>query len=113
MSIADLDAQTEQEAALVNAALGYAERGWSVIPLKPNDKHPAIREWKPFQKKQAEFDQIGSWFTRWPNANVGIITGEISKLLVLDLDHLEAITFAEKHGLPKTLKVHTAKGVHI
>lgn len=85
----------------VTTAAGYAERGISVVPLHtPTNqgcscprgasclspgKHPRI-DWKPYQQQRATLEEIRSWWERWPTANVGIVTGMISGLCVLDVD---------------------------
>ena len=67
------------------AALDYLHRGWSVIPLHKRDKRPAIR-WQDFQTVRASEQEVHDWFSRWPDNNVGIVTGAISGLVVLDVD---------------------------
>ena len=63
----------------------YAEKmHWNVIPIG-KDKRPLI-EWKKFQKERVTLDQIKEWFTKYPTANIGIVTGKISNLLVVDID---------------------------
>ncbi len=97
------------------AALDYARRGWSVIPIRPQEKRPLIA-WEPFQHKRAEPDQITAWFERTPDANIGVVTGAVSGLVVLDVDPrhegedslaaLEAL-----HGaLPHTIEALTGGG---
>jgi hypothetical protein len=44
--------------------------------------------------------------------NVGIVTGRVSGLLVLDLDSHAAHMEAEQLGLPDTVAASTAKGRH-
>jgi putative DNA primase/helicase len=58
--------------------------GFKVFPLVPGRKLPLIEAWQ----KQAsdDADVIGEWAARWPNANIGIATGESSGVVVLDLD---------------------------
>jgi len=77
------------------AALVYQRHGWSVIPLRPKDKRPAIR-WQEYQCRRAEPVQIRKWLQQWPNANIAIVTGEISGILVLDID--------PKHGGDESLR---------
>lgn len=84
---------------LLEAALGYAVRGWGVIPLhnptgggcscgKPDctriGKHPRTAHGVKDASKDPE--QIRRWWERWPDANIGIMTGPGSGLLGLDID---------------------------
>lgn len=68
-----------------NAALGYQDQGWSVFPITPGKKLPLI-PWKPLQVERADAAQVHEWWTRWPTANIGVVTGPISGLLVVDID---------------------------
>jgi hypothetical protein len=67
----------------LSAALAAADRGWSVFPLVPGRKTPAIRDWE----KRATNDrhQICRWWAGNPTSNVGVAAGK-SGLLVVDLD---------------------------
>jgi len=71
---------------LMLAALEYEARGFSVIPLKPHDKIPLIPSWSPFQIERADREQIGVWWRTWKDANIGIVTGKISDLFVIDAE---------------------------
>jgi len=83
----------------LSAALVYASRGWPVIPVhKPqgdgcscgNDKceHPAKhpRTAHGFLDATTDETTIRQWWSRWPEANIGIVTGAKSGLVVLDID---------------------------
>jgi putative DNA primase/helicase len=83
-------------AALIDAALGYAARGWPVFPCSPKNKAPLLAnerdgDGKPIPKtggvKQASVDpdQIREWWKRWPKAMIGVATGH-ARLFVLDFD---------------------------
>lgn len=89
MSAAKPSGQTTCE-----AALGYLSLGWSVVPMLPRGKRPIIR-WTPFQQRRPSPGDVEQWFERWPDANVGIVTGQVSGLLVLDVD--------AGHGGPESL----------
>lgn len=87
-------------------------RGWSVIPLKWRDKRPALRSWADFQKRPATYAELEQWFDRPERFNVGIVTGRVSGIFVIDLDSPAAITWGQHH-LPRCeMRVRTAKGQH-
>lgn len=80
----------ENKITILKAALMYRERGLSVIPLLSGGKKPAIESWLPYQSKIASAEQIIEWFSG-QDYNLGIITGEISDLTVVDCDTKDAI----------------------
>lgn len=66
-------------------ALSYLrEFGLNVFPCG-QDKKPLIK-WKPYQDQRVTPKEVREWWGRWPDANVAIVTGRISNLLVLDSD---------------------------
>ena len=119
-------------ASLVDAALALAKLDLRVFPVHgiaaagrctcgnaacPNaGKHPRLSAWQ--RKATTDPQQIRRWWSREPRANIGIATGELSGLLVLDVDvgdgkpglaslgELEA-----RHGArPRTWEVQTGGG---
>ncbi|MCX6782899.1 MAG: bifunctional DNA primase/polymerase [Candidatus Levybacteria bacterium] len=64
-------------------ALSLLKLGWSIIPLGI-DKRPLI-EWKPFQSEKASGEQLKEWFSK-TEVNIGVVTGKISNLIVVDID---------------------------
>ncbi len=101
----------------LQAVLQYVKDGWSVIPLEPRGKRPRV-DWTQYQTIPATREQVSEWWRQWPDANVGIVTGTISDLLVLDIDGEEGeATLTElekKHGpLPPTITVTTGRGRHL
>jgi hypothetical protein len=105
----------EQETDRLTAALGYLRRGWSVIPIEARGKRPLVA-WRPFQSRLATVAAVEDWFQRWPEANVGLVTGRVSGLVVLDVDArhggTESLAALEQaHGvLPVTLEASTGGG---
>jgi len=104
---------------LLDAALDYCRRGWSVIPLRfsgtvEDRKRPLLEAWEPYQKMPATEEQVRAWWTKWPQANVGLVTGAVSGLIVLDLDGPNAVALLHRADvfLPKTAAVQTGKGHH-
>ena len=93
------------------AAITYSRLGFSVIPLIPGEKKPAVA-WKPYQKKRADEKQITAWWSANPKCNVGIVTGEISDLFVVDIDSEEGHKNLSEYGVEDiyTPTVDTPRG---
>ncbi|MFC3696713.1 phage/plasmid primase, P4 family [Sphingobium xenophagum] len=84
--------------------------GFSVIPIEHGGKLPSVK-WKAYQTARAPIEVVRQWAAR--PSNIGIATGAVSGLLVLDLDSAEAIAEAERRGIPDTVTVRTGKGRHV
>ncbi len=67
------------------AASRYAAGGLSVIPCDASTKRPLVK-WERFQADRAADTQVREWWERWPDAGIGIVTGSISGLVVVDID---------------------------
>lgn len=89
---------------------GLHDLGFSLIPVRAGEKIPAT-QWTRFQTQRATLAEISEWQRAGHNA--GIVTGEISGVVVLDLDSEAALTEATGRGLPETLTVNTARGRHL
>jgi Bifunctional DNA primase/polymerase, N-terminal/AAA domain/Primase C terminal 1 (PriCT-1) len=98
---------------VLDSAISYRRRGLSVIPIKSKDKKPLIA-WEPYQKEPASEGTIKDWFESWPNANVGIVTGAVSDVVVIDLDSAEAKekikTLVPNYDLSAVPRVRTGRG---
>jgi hypothetical protein len=93
---------------VIAEALKLAHLGWSLIPLKPYSKEPLV-PWKALQQRRLTEPELTELFERNPLANVGIITGKVSQLLVLDADAPDVV----KHlSIPETPIAETARGRH-
>lgn len=102
-------------------ALDYhIKKDWNVLPLFAWNKHPQGNPdsagksptvaWKKYQTVKSTEDEIVSWFTHTDN-NVGILTGKVSNLTVIDVD-TEDSNVLNQLKLPKTYTVKTRKGYH-
>ena len=118
-----------QKTRLSQQALKYAQRGYPVFPLysiqngrcdcgdsdcKSPGKHP--RTQNGFKDATTDPIQIRKWWSRWPDSNIGIPTGEASGFLVLDVDPRNGgdqslSDLLDQHGqLPSTLTQRTGSG---
>lgn len=82
-------------------------KGFSVIPVG-SDKRPLIN-WREFQDRIADPDEIESWFEKFPQAGIGIVTGKISGITVVDIDVKEE-PHMKPEDFPETYTVHTPSG---
>lgn len=117
---------------ILESALGYANRGWHVFPLHTVDdeglcscgnascgdagKHPRVA--RGLKEASRDLTQIEAWFgPDAPPSNIGVVTGEISGITVIDIDigdgKFGAESWAEAckdHGEPQTLMAQTGSG---
>ena len=107
--------RTSTNGDMLSEALAYAARGWAVFPVKPGGKAPATRH----GVKDATVDPapISRWWHESPDANIGVATGRISGLYVIDLDGPVGVDNWEAcqlvYGDAPTLMATTGKGLHL
>jgi Bifunctional DNA primase/polymerase, N-terminal/CHC2 zinc finger len=124
----------EQASGAGEAALAYCRRGWSIVPMhSPAEggcscgrrgcvavaKHPRV-PWEARMEVAASEQEVEEWWRRWPDANVGVVTGRVSGIVVLDIDPRSSggsalAALEERWGaLPATLEVRTGgNGRHL
>jgi hypothetical protein len=99
---------------LLTAALWYAGHGFPVFPCRPRGKEPITEH--GFRDATTDQQKIRQWWTETPAANIGMPTGAVSGLIVLDIDPRnggeEALeTLIRQHGrLPETAEQITGGG---
>ncbi len=89
---------------LAMAATDFARRGWRVIPLHhvrefgetpvcgcykreachTPGKHPMIMNWR--ENASTDVALVSQWWRVWPNANVGLVTGGLARIVAIDID---------------------------
>jgi hypothetical protein len=120
----------ERVSSVGDAALAYCRRGWSVVPMHSPAaggcscgrrgcaavaKHPRVA-WEDRMQAAATEEELEQWWRRWPAANVGIVTGRVSGIVVVDVDPRNGGDVAlrgleERWGeLPPTPEVKTGGG---
>ena len=72
--------------SMLEHALDYLARGWSIFPIEAGGKEPLIPSWQPLQKRLPTKEQVEAWWTRWPDAGIAIVTGKVSGMVVVDVD---------------------------
>lgn len=116
---------------MIEAARAYRKRGWGVIPLwwvengicaceagascKSAGKHPLIK-WSSYSQKLPSDAEIDAWWQQWPDASIGIVTGRVSNLVIVDVDipgydPFTHDTYTVKTGRGGTHFYFTADGV--
>jgi len=78
-------------------------------------KMSCLPSWREYQKRKPTEEEVRQWFTNdYPAANIGIITGKLSNLVVVDLDTQEiADDFREKGWFDKAGVVKSGRGYHL
>lgn len=81
---------------MLKAALWYrSHMGYSVIPVD-HDKKPLIK-WQKYQTEKPSVEQITEWWSnKFAGANIGIVTGSISNLTVIDIDSAAGLQAIEE-----------------
>lgn len=97
---------------MLNHALKYLRMGLSVIPLQPRGKDPLI-SWKKYQEILPMDNDIRSWWSTWPFANIGIVTGTVSGIAIVDLDGPEGMSQASLMKLSSSVISLTGNGKHL
>lgn len=69
---------------LPEAAARFAAAGVPVFPCVQGEKRPLVRH--GFHDAATDPAQVSEWWSRWPQANIGIPTGVASGVEVVDVD---------------------------
>lgn len=96
---------------MLEYAKAYDKLGWVVMPIKPNDKRPIIKNWSKIQSNDETLDKFKD------TSNIGIIMGATSNLVCIDVDvkHTDGVATLEKleeqlGELPQTVMSETPSG---
>lgn len=122
-----LDSRSFSPGTQLDSAVFFASKGIPIVPLhgtiggvctcyqgancKSPGKHPTTEH--GLKDASADLDTIEDWFEQSPNANLGLLTGADTGLVVLDVDPRHGgdrslIELQKEFGpLPKTIRVKT------
>lgn len=84
-------------------ALWLESQGCSVFPLEPRSKRPFAsilpdHSWKEFQSRRATPSEIKRWFEIAPDANLALVCGSISGVVVIDVDGEKGQAWFKEHA---------------
>ena len=94
---------------MLEAALRYLHRGWSVLPTG-SGKRPIVGRWEEYQRRTPTEGEVREWWTRWPDSGVGVVTGSVSGVVVVDADGEEGERSAAALIQGPTLTARTGGG---
>ncbi len=122
-------------------AQAFLKLGWSFYPTRPQSKMPLGRllplkwnadgtpdrdergrqkhTWAPLQRELPTQFDARMWFKEEPNANIALITGAVSRLVIMDLDTPDAVAaFCALLGVADifdlgTPYVRSSRGTHV
>lgn len=96
---------------MLEYAKAYDKLGWVIMPIKPNDKRPIIKNWSKIQSNDETLDKFKD------TSNIGIIMGATSNIVCIDVDvkNADGIATLEKlerelGELPQTVMSETPSG---
>lgn len=87
-------------------AVELRRRGWAPIPLKLASKQTSLGKLAPYLERPATKEELSSW--SW--SGVGVVTGPVSGLVVIDADGAEGEAELKRRGHPVTPMVRTGGG---
>ena len=93
------------------SAICLHSEGFCLLPLLPGGKRPA-RRWKRLQTERPTADELVEWFAR-NDYEIGIVTGAISGITVIDCDSLDAAQACRLAGIDSPLTQRTRRGIHL
>jgi len=106
---------------LLRTGLDHLDAGRSLLPVnaKKRPHGPALKStghtlenapsWKILQTERATEAQLRQWLTH-PECGLGLITGHISRIVIIDADYGEGTALFERWGLTSRAHVRTKSG---
>lgn len=104
----------------IRSALQLYDYGLTPVPL--SGKRPIVKQWStrflrsPLSKEEIVHglpDRAGK-VTSYEGMNLGIVTGSVSNVIVLDIDDMSSLTKLKQIGeIPATWSVQSNRGMHL
>lgn len=92
--------------------IDYINNNINIIPID-NNKKPLIK-WKYFQTYKTTEENIYNWNKQFGKYNIGIVTGKVSNLTVIDVDDVNNVDniISNNPEIANTAIVKTKRGYH-
>lgn len=74
-------------APFLDYALLYLNLGCSIIPCGGENGKRPLRKWTPYQRYMPFERVLSAWQSKHPSANIGLVTGAVSGITVIDCDN--------------------------
>lgn len=103
----------EKTKETLEQAKAYLKQGFSVIPVGWGEggKRPYLASWLKYQDELPTEELLERWWKFFPAAQIGIITGKISNLAVVDIDvDKETGKIGDFSYLPETRMAKSGSG---
>lgn len=98
---------------LLECALRAEALGWFVLPIDRTEKKPLVK-WRERKSRRPTRAEITCWWHRFPDARLGIATGALSGVDVVDFDGPDARARFEARvcDVPDTITQSTGRDPH-
>jgi len=80
-------------------AFEYFENDLFVIPL--HGKIPLVKNWSMFSTQKPSELLVDSWCNKYPNSNIGFLTGKLSGIIAIDIDKDSALKLVPQSPVVK------------
>ena len=80
----EIDSKSEQMQKQFEELCKYLDRGWYLLPVDYKKKRPLIKDW--INQASNDANQIKAWLRKFPGCGWGVLTGEKSRIIAIDLD---------------------------
>ncbi len=97
--------ETENQNQLLVQALKYLKQGFSIIPVR--GKTCLLQSWSEYQTRKPTEEEVENWFFELNPTGIAIVTGEISGIVVLDVEKDADVLGID---IPETPTVKTGGG---
>lgn len=95
----------------MSTALQYYDQGLCILPVRPGEKRPYLDQWRKYTQERPTRESIQKWFETLMNPGIGLVTGKISNLVVLDLDTRSSLKLEDVlQQYPTDMVVKTGSG---